>query len=234
MRVTRKILADRKGLAAAVVAVVALGATAGVTLGGFSATINNPTNTFSSGTIQLEEGVASTTCYSTGSGSGGSVTANNEGTCSGDDLGAALDQVPAGTPVSTTVTLTNVGNVGTTGASLVTGACTASAASDDNGYVGADLTGNAFCGEVDVTIANTTSGATDACVFPTQTAACPSLSNSDTLADLASQTFSTTPMSALASGASATYVITVELDPGATNADQGLTATIPLTWSITQ
>ena len=41
-------------------------------------------------------------------------------------------------------------------------------------------------------------------------------------------------LSPLAAGASATYVISVELDPGATNADQGLTATIPLTWSITQ
>ena len=41
-------------------------------------------------------------------------------------------------------------------------------------------------------------------------------------------------MSPLAAGPTATYVITVELDPGATNADQGLTATIPLTWSITQ
>jgi hypothetical protein len=41
-------------------------------------------------------------------------------------------------------------------------------------------------------------------------------------------------MSPLAASDSATYVFTVELDPGATNADQGLTATIPLTWSITQ
>ena len=232
MRLTRSILADRKGLAAAIVAVVALGATAGMTLGGFSATINNPTNTFSSGTIQLKEGVASTNCFSTGTGSGGTVNAANTGTCVGDDLGAALDQVPAGTPVSTTVTLTNVGNVGTTAAELSTGACTAAAAADDNGYVGQDTAG--FCGEVDVTVANTTVGATDACVYPTQVSACPLPSNTTTLASMASSDFTTTPMSALAAGASATYVFTVELDPGATNADQGLTATIPLTWSITQ
>jgi hypothetical protein len=54
------------------------------------------------------------------------------------------------------------------------------------------------------------------------------------LADLAAQTFSTPALTALAPGASATYVITVQLDGGATNGDQGLTATIPLTWSITQ
>jgi hypothetical protein len=231
MRLTRSILADRKGLAAAVVAVVALGATAGMTLGGFSATIDNPTNTFSSGTIQLEEGVAATSCFSTGTGSGGSVDAANTGDCTTeDDLGAALDQVPAGTPVSTTVTLTNVGNVGTTASELATGACTAAAAADDNAYVGADTAG--FCGEVDVHVANTTSGATDGCVYPTG-ATCPALSNTYTLATMASTNF-TAPMSPLAAGADATYVITVQLDTGATNADQGLTATIPLTWSITQ
>jgi hypothetical protein len=231
MRLTRSILADRKGLAAAVVAVVALGATAGMTLGGFSATVDNPTNTFSSGTIQLEEGVASSDCFSTGTGTGGTVSAANTGTCAGDDLGASLDQVPAGTPVATTVTLTNVGNVATTASELATGACSAAAAADDNGYVGQDTSG--FCGEVDVTVANTTSGATDACVFPTQAGACPAPSNAHTLADMASTNF-TAPMSPLASNASATYVFTVQLDTGATNADQGLTATIPLTWSITQ
>ena len=214
MRLTRTILADRRGLAAAVVAVVALGATAGVTLGGFSASVNNPTNTFSSGTVQLKEGVGATTCYSTGSGSGGTVTASNTGTCSTiDDLGAALDQVPAGTAVTTTMTVTNVGNSATTGASLVTAACTAAAAGDDNGYVGSDTSG--FCGKVDVTVANTTTGATDKCVYPTQAAACPALSNTNTLAGLANTTFGTVPMSTLAVGASATYVITVQLDTDA-------------------
>ncbi len=211
---------------------MALGATAGITLGGFSAGISNPTNTFSTATIQLKEGVASTTCYSTGTGTGGSVTSSNSGTCSTiDDLGAALNQVPGATPVATTVTLTNVGNTDTSVSALVTSACGAAAASNDNGYIGSDTSG--FCGEVDVTIANTTSGATDKCVYPTQSAVCPSLSSTYTLASLANTTF-TSPMSALAAGASATYVITVQLDATATNADQGLTATIPFTWSIAQ
>ncbi len=231
MRVTRKILADRKGLAAAIVAVVALGTTAGATLGGFSATIANPTNTFSSGTIQLEEGVAAATCFSTGSGSGGTVQSANENTsCGEDDLGASLDQVPGGTPVATTVTLSNVGQNGTTTSDLVAGACSVAAAADDNSYVGADTAG--FCGEVDVTIADTTSGATDGCIFPASVAACGAPSSSDTLASLDSQTM--TNLSPIAAGGTATYVITVQLDPGATNADQGLTATIPLTWSINQ
>jgi hypothetical protein len=224
---------DIKGLAVALGAVTLLALTAATTLGGFSATVANTTNQFSSGTIQLKEGVGSTTCFSTGTGSGGSVTAADAGTCSGiDDLGAAMDQVPGGTPVSTTVTLTNVGTDGTTAATLAASACRTGAASDDGGYVGAD--GAGFCAKVDVTVANTTAGATDLCVYPTQAASCPAPSSADTLASLASQTLSTPALSALAAGGSATYVITVQLDAGATNADQGLTATIPLTWSITQ
>jgi hypothetical protein len=224
---------DIKGLAVALGAVALLGLTAATTLGGFSATVANTTNQFSSGTVQLKEGVGSTTCFSTGTGSGGIVTAANAGACSSiDDLGAAEDQVPGGPPVSTTVTVTNVGNVSTTTASLVASACSAAAAADDGGYVGADSAG--FCGKVDVTLANTTSGATDRCVYPTQVATCPAPSSAGTLANLASQTFTTPALSALAPGGSATYVITVQLDGGATNADQGLTATIPLTWSITQ
>jgi hypothetical protein len=224
---------DIKGLAVALGAVALLGLTAATTLGGFSATVANTTDQFSSGTVQLTEGVGSTTCFSTGTGSGGSVTAADAATCSSiDDLGAAMDQVPGGTPVSTTVTVTNVGNVDTTTASLAASACGAAPASDDGGYVGADSAG--FCGKVDVTIADTTSGATDQCVYPTQVGSCPPPSSADTLASLASQTFSTPALSALVAGGSATYVITVQLDLGATNADQGLTATIPLTWSITQ
>ena len=210
-----------------------LGLTAATTLGGFSATVANTDNRFSSGTIQLEEGIGSTTCFSTGSGGGGSVTTANAASCSSiDDLGAGTDQVPGGTPVSTTVTVTNVGNDDTTTASLVASSCSAAAASDDGGYVGADTVG--FCGRVDVTIANITSGAAEKCVYPTQVGSCPAPSNADTLASLASQTLATPAMSALAAGVSATYVITVQLDAGATNADQGLTATIPLTWSIAQ
>jgi hypothetical protein len=224
---------DIKGLAVALGAVALLGLTAATTMGAFSATVANPVNQFSSGTIQLEEGVASTTCFSTGSGGGGNVTAANDGDCSSiDDLGAAADQVPGGTPVSTTVTVTNVGNDGTTTASLVASACSAAAASDDGGYVGADMAG--FCGKVDVTIADTTPGATDQCVYPTLAGSCPAPSSAQTLASLSSQTLSTPVLSALAAGGSATYVISVQLDASATNADQGLTATIPLTWSITQ
>ena len=52
---------------------------------------------------------------------------------------------------------------------------------------------------------------------------------------LAGQTYNAVPLTVLAAGASATYVVTDQLDSGvATNADQGLTATLPFTWSIAQ
>lgn len=221
------------GLVAAAGASAALALTATYTLGGFSATINNSTSAFSSATIQLSEGNGATTCYSTGTGSGGTVNAaNTNTTCSINVLTGTLDQVPGGPALTTTITLTNVGDHAASVASLVAGACSAAAASDNAGYTGSDTAG--FCSKVDVTIANTTTGATDKCVFPTQATACPALSSTNTLATLASQAFSTTPMSALAAGASATYVVSAQLDALATNADQGLTATMPFTWSISQ
>jgi hypothetical protein len=229
----RQIRDNKGGLAASLVAVVALALTATYTLGGFSAGITNTTSTFSSATIQLEEGNGATTCYSTGTGAGGSVTAANvNNTCAINALVGTLDQVPGGAALTTTLTFTNVGNHSATVASMVTGACAAAAASDNAGYTGSDTAG--FCGKVDVTVANTTAGATDKCVFPTQAAVCPALSNANTLAGMASTTFNAVPLSTLAAGASATYVVSVQLDATAANGDQGLTATEPFTWSISQ
>jgi len=220
------------GFIASIAAVSALGLTAAFTLGGFSAGISNSSSTFSSATVQLEEGNGTTTCYSTGTGSGGTVTSSNTDSCTGINvLTGTLDQVPGGGALTTTITLTNVGNHTPSTASLVVGSCTAGNASDNNGYEGSDTSG--FCGEVDVTIANTTASPPDACVYPTQSAACPSLSSSYTLAGLAGNTYSA-PLSLPAGGTSATYVIKAQLDASATNADQGLTATVPFTWSISQ
>jgi len=227
---------NKLALVASLAAVAALALTTSLTLGGFSAGISNSTSTFSSATIQLEETNGGTTCYSTGSGSGGSVTATNTNTtCTINGLVGTLDQVPGGTALTTTLTFTNVGNHAVTVASLVMGTCTQATASDANAYVGSDTS---FCNKVDVTIANTTTGATDKCVYPTLTTVCPALANTHNLSLLASQTFTAAgpgPLSVLAPAGTATYVVTDQLDSGvATNADQGLTATLPFTWSISQ
>jgi hypothetical protein len=47
-------------------------------------------------------------------------------------------------------------------------------------------------------------------------------------------TFNVVPMSTIAAGVTATYSVSVELDPSATNPHQGLAASVPLTWSIAE
>jgi hypothetical protein len=104
-----------------------------------------------------------------------------------------------------------------------------------DGHLYAGLDTIHYCATVDVTIGNTTPGAIDKCVFPLATvASCPAPNPSGTLASLASRTLRDPALSTLAVGASATYSITVRLDRSATNADQGLTASLPLTWNINQ
>ena len=118
---------------------------------------------------------------------------------------------------------------------MVTGACTQATASDANAYVGSDTS---FCNKVDVTIANTTTGATDKCVYPTQAAVVPGAGEHLQPVHLGKhdvQRRGPGPLSVLAPAGTATYVVTDQLDSGvATNADQGLTATLPFTWSISQ
>ncbi|MHB1517078.1 MAG: hypothetical protein ACYCVN_14875 [Acidimicrobiales bacterium] len=224
----------RRGLFVSLASVAALSLTTAATMGGFSATIVNPNNTFASGTLQLEESLGSATCYSAGGASPRTVSAANSFTCTTiNKLGDALKQVPGGTPVSTTVTLTNVGNLAATTDTLVAGTCAASASSDNLGFTGADVGG--FCGKVDVTVDNTTSGATDKCLYPvvSTTTAC-NITASGNTGNLASLSGTSVPgLDVLGVGQSATYKFTVMLDPSATNADQGLSANIPLTWAQT-
>ena len=59
------------------------------------------------------------------------------------------------------------------------------------------------------------------------------MSNTFTLATLATNG-AVTLATNVASQASETILINVALDPSASNADQGLTATLPLTWSEAQ
>ena len=215
--------------AAAALAVIALGSTAAISVAGFSAQVVNNANTFSSGTMQLEENNGGTTCYSTGSGSGGSVSAANSANCSINKLVGTLSQVPAGTPLTVTITMTNVGTINSTIESLVMGACSAAAASNANGYVGSDTAG--FCGKVDFSI-----GMTGKCIYPANaSAACPATpTNSGTLGAVASTTFnnsSTPPLTLLTAGSSQGYTFTVMLDATATNADQGLAASMTMTWN---
>jgi len=205
-------------LATASLAVVALSTTAMTSLAGFSAQIVNNSNTFSAGTMQLEESQGATNCFSTGSGSGGTV-GTNSATCAINKLVGTLDQIPAGTPLTTTITMKNNGNVSGSLESLVFSACSAAAASG-------------FCGKVDFNV-----GIAGKCLYPANAAAaCPGTpASSGTLtgaATVGTITNSSTPgMVLLAPGASQAYTFTAMLDASATNADQGLAASMTMTWN---
>ena len=230
MKFVRKFAPHSAGFVAALAAVVILSGGVAVSLAGFSAQIVNNANTFSAGTMQLEESQGATTCYSTGTGAGGTVTATNSANCSINKLVGTLDQVPAGTPLTTTVTIKNVGSSAASVESLAFGSCAATAASDANGYVGSDTSG--FCGLVDFSV-----GTASTCLYPANaTAACPAIpTSSGTLAGahtVGTITNSSTPgLTLLAAGASQSYTFTVMLDPSATNADQGLAASENMTWT---
>ena len=230
-RIRRIMSGSLRGVLATGVAVAALSGAAAVSLSGFSAAVSNTSNTFSSGTMQLQETQGAINCYSTGTGSGGTVSAANSGTCATiNTLVGTLDQVPAGTPLTTTITMKNNGNAPASVESLVFGACTATGASDNNAYVGSDTSG--FCGKVDFSIGYGTK-----CLYPANaSAACPATpTSSGTLAGAATlgtiNQASAPPMVVLAAGATQAYTITVMLDGSATNIDQGLTASQSMTWN---
>ncbi len=230
MPISRKMTGGFAGLVAALAAVLALTSTASVSFAGFSAQIVNSNNTFSAGTMQLQETSGAINCYSTGSGSGGTVGTNSATCATINKLVGTLDQVPAGSPLTTTITMKNNGTIAATLESLGFGSCTAAAASDANAYVGSDTAG--FCGKVDFSV-----GISGKCLYPANAAAsCPATpTSSGTLsgaATLGSITQASTPgMTVLAAGATQAYTFTVMLDSSATNADQGLAASMQMTWN---
>lgn len=229
------------GIVAALVGVAALGLTAATTLAGFSASITNPINTFSSGTLLLSEQQGTSTCLSSPNTTGGITTTNLNSNCASDNFSGSTTPgaEPGGTPVSTTVTLTNTGTLTSVGGlSLLAGACTVTGnppggTGPNAASTGSDTTG--FCGKVDVQIEDDTVAGAPSCLYGgTIGSACPAtMSNSSTLATLA-KAGSQTLKANFAPNKPETIKITVALDPTASNADQGLTATVPLTWSLAQ
>lgn len=198
----------------------------GGTLANFDATIVNSSNTFQSGTIVLKETQGATTCLSTGA---GVDTTTNNFTCSTiDKFGGASNgnQKPGGTAISTAVNVKNDGTINASTFTLAPGACTAT---QTGAYHGSNTAG--FCGKVNVTIEDDTGAA--ACIYPAGAGACPALSNTYNLATLVTNG-TVTLAGGLNAGSTKTYTFKVQLDGSAGNDMQGLTATLPLTWKITQ
>jgi hypothetical protein len=219
----------------AVAATALLGVAGATTLSGFSAQIVNATSTFQSGTMQLEESSGVLHCYSTGSGSGGTVSATNSAVCTTiSDLSSAVDQYPGSPAHSVNITIKNVGNLNANHDTLVFGTCAYSKATDDANYYGADAA--TFCSKVNLSIQkmkSTGSLKTGGCTFPASATPCPaSPTNAGNLAG-AYASFGATGLSltALTAGSSATYRFTVMLTPTTTNAYQGVKAAQQITWN---
>ncbi|MHB1638308.1 MAG: hypothetical protein ACYCUD_00520 [Candidatus Dormibacteria bacterium] len=203
--------------------------TAELSLGAFTATVANNVNQATSGTIVLHEGSSASTCFSTAT----NAISSNSNSCAINLLAGMNNAVPGGSPTSLTQTFKNVGAVNASNFTVAAGGCTASANSATGPYYGTDISG--FCGKVDVTIENDTNSGSPVCVYPSGSGACPSLSATYTLASLATST-STTPLTigSLAAGGVDALKITVGLDSSATNPDQGLAASMPMTWELSQ
>jgi hypothetical protein len=187
-------------------------------LSGFTATINNSVNTTASGTLLMTETQGATTCLSSAA---GTVSTSNAGTCATINKFGGSTAILPGTPVTSTVTIKNNGTVPANTFTLTPGGCTQS----NNGAInGTDLT---FCGKIDITIADTTSGT---CIFPVSASPCGAPTSANTLTTLGTTALSlTTP---LAAAATRSYTFTVQLDATSTNADQGLQANEALLWSF--
>ncbi|GAB2472992.1 hypothetical protein [Jatrophihabitans fulvus] len=204
-------------IATGVAASAAIALSTSGALAGFVAQITNDTNTAATGSLSMQEqqivnGTATTTCTSNG-GTGG--VSNNVAVCSTiNKYGGSTAMIP-GTPVSTTVKITNTGTVAANTFTIAPGTCTQS----NNGAANGNATD--LCSKM--TVALTQDGTAVA-------------GASGTLTSIGGKTVTLAPVAA---GASSTFVFTVTLPtqntaqaPTADNAYQGLKASQPLVWQF--
>lgn len=188
---------------------------------GFTASINNPNNTFGSGTLLMSESQAAVTCLSSDAG----ITASNAGSCPQiNKFGGGMNHVP-GEVVKATVTIKNAGTVPANSFTLTPGVCAQSNNGAKNG-VATD-----FCSKINVALQDSTS-ASPKCVMPVSASPCAvGPTNNLTLANISS-----VPLSLevpLAPGASRVYDFFLQIDEASTtNAYQGLAASQSLTWAF--
>ena len=194
-------------IATSIAAAALLSVSMSGTLSGFVASITNSNNTAASGTLVMEEkstGTTPVTCLST---DGGSVSTNTA-TCSTiNKFGGSTNMTP-GQTVTTAITIKNAGTVAANTFTLTPGA---TCAQTTNGTLSGTATD--FCSKVKVVI---TSGATE--IF------------NGTAATLAGSPVKS--LGAVAAGVSTPFSIAVTLDPAANNTYQGLSASLPLTWTF--
>ncbi len=100
-------------------ALLVMGATAGAAV--FSSSLLSSGTTYSTGTLQLKGTTGSTTCYSTGTGAGGTVTTNSTGCTSGSPIPAGALSATASTSAATV--LRSTGTTAATAASISSATC---------------------------------------------------------------------------------------------------------------
>ncbi|MBK4347372.1 hypothetical protein [Lacisediminihabitans changchengi] len=184
------------------------------TLSGFAASITNSNNTAATGALVMQEQSSDATPITCLSTDGGSISTNTA-TCSTiNKFGGSTTMVP-GQTVTTAISIKNVGSVAASTFTLTPGATCAQAANGSLNGTAADL-----CAKLNVVIKSGT-----ATVF-TGTAA--------TLAGaVAGSGANAIAMPAApAAGVSVPFTIAVTLALAAGNTYQGLSASLPLTWTF--
>jgi hypothetical protein len=197
---------------AAAATVVALGVSG--TLSGFTASIDNTTNTAATGTLLMSETDGTATCYSNGSAAG--APDSNANTCATiNKFGGSTTMAPGVAGPAVTVTIANNGNIKANTFTLTPdAACTLA----NNPATTAHGTATDLCAKLNVTI--TTGTGTTGDVF------------TGTMAALGTHAAFTLP--AVNGGANATFTFQVTLDSSAGNSYQGLKASAGLTWAFAQ
>ncbi|WP_375387090.1 hypothetical protein [uncultured Amnibacterium sp.] len=176
------------------------------TLSGFTAAITNSVNSAATGTLVMQEqnAGATVTCTSVD----GSGITTNAATCSTvNEFGGTTTMVP-GTPVTTTVTIRNTGTLNASTFMLTPGGtCT------------------------QTSIATPAGTATDLCTKLTLVVKQDGTQiSSGTLTAFAGSAAKN--LTTVAAGGTSTFTFTVTLDAAATNAYQGLQASVPMTWTF--
>ncbi len=192
-------------------------ATTGV-LSGFTASINNSTNTISTGTLLMQETGQSFTCLSTAS---TSQIGANAGTCATiNKFGLANTLSVPGSSYATTIGIKNIGSVAANTFTLTPSACTQTVPAAGTG------SDTGFCARVLISIEDDTT--TPSCVLGgTAGSACPATPTA-TLSSWATAL----NLGTVAAGTTKTYKFNVMISAAADNTDQGLAASEPLLWAF--
>jgi hypothetical protein len=180
------------------------------TLSGFTAAITNSTNTVTTGSLVLQEGVGSNaTSFTCTSVDGANIT-SNASTCATINKfgGTGYQTMVPGATVTQNVTFKNSGTLNASTFMLAPTACTQTAVGSTSGSA-TDL-----CAKLALVVTQSGSPATTVYSGPLS-------------GFTASKSLTT-----LSAGASTTFTFAVTLDANATNAYQGLQASVPMTWTL--